>query len=380
MIRVAIINLTSGGLSGGNVKTMTNLVPLLRNEPCVSASEVFVPKAVLQLPLLKTKNLRTWPEQDWMSGYFCLKKQIQKFAPDVIFIPTAVSLNFKDIPTVVMIRNMEALAKPFGGNSFRVGIKNLLRRYMAKTVIAVSDFVKEFLVNKYNIPTYKIDTIYHGVNPPPAPQSTVRPEVPGWQDEQPFLFTAGSLVFYRGLQDIIRTMVLLKNKSLPHKLLVAGASLNGTSKYEKHMKQLADKNGIASRIVWLGQLSPEEMSWCFYHCEAFIMTSRLEACPNLALEALSHGCINISTATPPMPEIFDKEAMYYRAGYPKELVNQIINVTNLKPEQEKYMQNAARARANIFSWPTTVERIIQVLQKSIVDNRKTYSNKKEIVV
>jgi glycosyltransferase involved in cell wall biosynthesis len=187
-----------------------------------------------------------------------------------------------------MIQNMEALLQPFGGNPISVGIKNLLRREMARyacrnatRIIAISQFVHDFLVEKWRIPSWKIGVVHHGIESPISSKKMVKPSRLDKLKVEPFLFTAGALLYYRGLEDIILAINLLKERYPSHKLLIAGESIRETSGYKKRMKQLVDEFGLASRIIWLGHLSQAEMSWCFHHCEAFAMTSRIEACPNI---------------------------------------------------------------------------------------------------
>ena len=74
--------------------------------------------------------------------------------------------------------------------------------------------------------------------------------------------------------------------------------------YGARMQHLAAKLGVARAIIWTGHLSPPEMAWAYGRCAAFVVTSRAEACPNVALEALSHGAPVVSTTQDPMPEFF----------------------------------------------------------------------------
>ncbi len=370
-MRLAIINITGGGLSYGGLKTMNSLVPRLIHSPRVKEAHVVVPQKVAKLSSPSEQNSFTWSNSDMILRYCALKQEIKKLAPDVIYIPNAAWINFGTIPIVVMVRNMEALAKPFGGNTAPIMIKNLLRMFRAKIacqqatrIIAVSEFVREFLVNKWNIPSRKIDVIYHGVDTTSL-EDMVVPEILAGQNKQEFLFTAGSLVSYRGLEDIVKAMSILKNKSVPHKLFIAGASLKDTSGYEKKIKYMVDREGVASSIIWLGQLSMAEMAWCYYHCQAFIMTSRLEACPNLVLEALSQGCINISTLHPPMPEFFKHGAFYYNAGRPEELEKLILKVIGLSASKKEEMRKTALTIAERFSWAIATEKTLDCLQRAV---------------
>ena len=95
-------------------------------------------------------------------------------------------------------------------------------------------------------------------------------------------------------------------------------------------------------MVWAGQLTEPEMAWCFGHCEAFVMTSRAEACPNVALEAMSHGCRVVSTSQPPMPEFFGEAAAYYRGGDARDLARAVRGLLGESPEACRNRREAAR--------------------------------------
>ena len=133
-------------------------------------------------------------------------------------------------------------------------------------------------------------------------------------DAVEFLFTAGSIRPARGLEDLVEALPGLSGRSLPSTVVIAGRSDSGTSGYQKALTERARQLGVANRIVWAGSLGEAEMVWCFRHCAAFVMTSRVEACPNVVLEAMSQGCACVSADGPPMPEFFGDTAVYYRAG------------------------------------------------------------------
>jgi len=128
-VKIAIVNLTSGGLSGGYLKYLVNLVPLLRQDPRVTKLDVFVPEGVL-LPA-HCGSLRMWPKRDGAAGFPTLRGTLASLAPDVVFFPTARLVDCGAIPTVVMVRNMEPLLVPFGGNGWRESLRNLARARVA---------------------------------------------------------------------------------------------------------------------------------------------------------------------------------------------------------------------------------------------------------
>src|SRR5690349_4148490 len=116
-MKIALVTLTRGNVSGGSRKHLQRVVPLLRAHPEVERVDVFMPQS------LRGNDDRSWPEHDELFGFRELRRSLIELRPDVVFIPTARMLRLP-MPVVTMVRNMEPLEVPFGGNPIAEGIKN----------------------------------------------------------------------------------------------------------------------------------------------------------------------------------------------------------------------------------------------------------------
>ena len=369
-MRVAVVNLTAGGLSGGYLKYLRRIVPLLASHPDIESLEVFAPERVRAQVADQGWRLATWPADDARRGFRGLKRAVRDLRPDVVFIPTANWLDFGGTPTVVMVRNMEPLEVPFGGNPLRESLRNLARRTVARRacrhatrVIAVSSHVREFLVARWRTPAAKVSIVYHGVDVPGATSTAGVPASLGGGAPGDFLFTAGSIRPARGLHDLIEALPLMQEAGLPGTLVIAGRPDAATHGYQRRLIARAQRLGVAGRIIWAGGLSEEEMRWCFRHCAVFVMTSRAEACPNVALEAMSHGCACVSVDRAPMPEFFGGGAEYYRAGDAAALAAGVRRLSSSDARQERTA--AALARARSFDWNTTARMTVAELRAAV---------------
>jgi glycosyltransferase involved in cell wall biosynthesis len=267
-----------------------------------------------------------------------------------------------------MVHNMEPMVIPFGGNPWMEGLKNILRRYAAKRactratrIIAVSGFVRDYLVQRWRIDASKVCMVPHGTQQP-DPRLAVKPTALVGDEPPPFVFSAGTIRPYRGIEDIIAALSAPSLQGIQCRLLVAGGTTRGLRSYGARLRRLAARRGVAARITWAGEFPPAQMAWCFEHCAAFVMTSRVEACPITALEALSHGCMIVSTRLPPMPEFFGDAALYYTAADGADLARQLTTVLDRSPEQRASLRVAAQRRASQFSWQETVRKTIEQLQ------------------
>jgi glycosyltransferase involved in cell wall biosynthesis len=358
-MRLAVVNPTAGGLSGGYRKYLERLAPLMAADPRVTSLTMFVPAGVT-LGIDPHIEVRSCPAAV-RGGFGALARDVVAGRPDVVFIPTARHAVFGATPVVVMMRNMEPLMVPFSGNPWREAAKNVARAWAARRacnraarVIAVSRHVRDVVVERWSIVPERVGVVYHGVD-------AVEEQLDWKPSGRQTLFTAGSIRPARGLEDVIRALSLVEPDV---HLVIAGRVDAGCEPYAGRLRSLAVQKGVADRIVWAGQLGASEMKCAFLQCVAFVMTSRAEACPNVALEAMSCGCASVSVDHAPMPEFFADAALYYRAGQPDALAARIRELV-ADPAAQDRLGRRGRQRALSFTWERTRDQTIEQLERAI---------------
>ena len=359
-------------MSGGYRTYLSRLVPLLAAHPQIEALLVGMPE---------TMDVAEWREGassvQWLSLRCGLaargreagreaRTAIDRFAPDVIFIPTSRHFALDGIPVVSMVRNMIPLT-PREATSGMERVRNWARLHQMKQavqrstrVIAVSQFVRDSLVTEVGIPKDRVGVVYHGID-----SSSMLPlRKPSlFQGNSPacFVFTAGEMYRYRALEDLIHAWTRLRDLGSLPTLVMAGKEGQGMSRYCAGLRRLVSGLGLDSHIRFAGALTRSEMAWCYRHCSMFIMTSRVEACPNTALEAIAHGCIVVAADNPPLPEMFETAAFYYPPGDYQALAVMTQKILQMPDSQKAECQERALHRARQFSWPRCVDRTVKEL-------------------
>jgi glycosyltransferase involved in cell wall biosynthesis len=373
-INLAVVNLTAGGFSGGYRKHLAALLPLLASSPRIGRLHVYSPIQARGLVPGEFGIQSFWTSGDALRGYRSLRGWLRRAEPDVVFIPTARWLDLGATPSVIMVRNMEPLETPFAGSGWLESLRNAGRRYAAQRacrratrIIAVSNHVRDYLTTEWGVANDRIGVVYPGVDIPSSGDLAARPAgLAAHVDAGRFLFTAGSIRPARGLEDAVHALAILAEQGTRIPLVIAG-SVSGSSSYATRIRSLAQSLGVAAQIVWAGQLSAAEMSWCHRHCAAFVMTSRVEACPNTALEALAHGTITVSSTRPPMPEFFGDAALYYTAGDAPSLAESLGVALKLDgPERERFAQRGI-ALARAFTWQRSATMTLDQLEASCAE-------------
>jgi glycosyltransferase involved in cell wall biosynthesis len=361
-LRVAVVNLTSGGFSGGYSKYLREIAPRLRNDPRIASVTMVGPESVA------SQMDWHWPDDDARRGRRALRGYLERWRPDVVFTPTARSFRWRGAPMVTMVRNMESLAMPFSAPTPGERLRNV-GRYLAAwssvrratRVIAVSDFVRTFLIDKWSVAPSSIGVVRHGVDIA-DPRAAVRPAALVSTPARMTIFAAGSIRPARGIDDVLEALVKLEERGTHGALWFGGAPTAGAEPYHDALRKRAEAAGVASQIQWLGTLSASEMQWCFTHADAFVMTSRVEACPNTVLEAMAAGARSISTRLAPMEEFYGDTASYYEAGSSHSLARALERVWGESRETGRWFRERSRQRACFFTWDGTVQRTISELQ------------------
>ncbi len=369
-MKIAILNLTGSGISGGYKKYLQNMLPLFAEDPrvdgvlCASPQAFKIEDWIAPHPKLHLVSCQPFrflhhkPDRE-------LEKELAVFDPSVIFVPISRYIRFRNVPVVTMIQNMAPLvAGAWSGWKECAGLaaqwlETRLAVSKSVKVIAMSDFVRQFLCKKWGMPKEKIQLIYFGNSTPaenPRRPSALPAE--GWDD---FLFTAGSVEQYRGLEDIILCAAHARSAGRPMKIVIGGSARKAMLPYQARLKALADKMGVSDDLCWVGQLTLEEMTWSYNNCSVFIMTSRVESFAVVVLEALTHGCQCVSTDNPPLPEAFGGSALHYQPGDHKALARKIFEVLDRTPAEQQATREKVRARNADFSWSATAAQTIETL-------------------
>ncbi|MDI6448182.1 glycosyltransferase family 4 protein [Anaerobaca lacustris] len=378
-----MLNITAGGMSGGYKTHLARLVPLLAEYPEVESLLVGMPQTV---------DIAEWresaPSVQWVPLRCTLaargrevgreaRMMIERFRPDVLFIPTARHFAWNGTPVVSMVRNM--MPAVLGHSVYPTEwIRNWGRlRQMQSAVrrsdrvIAISQFVRDYLTDDLGLDQSRVGVVYHGIDP--VDERDMRQPV-AVSDELRggFVFTAGLIYPYRGLEYLIEAWGHLRTGSDRPPLVIAGKIGQGMKRYYRKLVGMVERRGLASHIRFVGVLNRGEMAWCYRNCSAFVMTSRVEACPNIALEAMAHGCVCISTDNPPMPEVFGEAARYYRAGAADQLAQHIRDIVALPRDQREQIGRHALTQAGRFTWQACCEKTVEELQKAITHHDRDW--------
>ena len=290
-----------------------------------------------------------------------LPRYLEESGADVCFTPYQVNWRaFRHQHTrckdVLMIRNMEPFhfrryqysPKTWGRNMLLKKLSDIsLKR--AERVIAVSQFAEDYLSHTLGLGPDRMKKVYHGRHPgfsaagdEHADQSLC--EALGvWR---PFILMCGSLLPYRRCEDLLEAYKRFHERWNVD-LVIAGTGTD--SQYRAQLEALRLRSGVAHRIHFVGHVNRETIQALYRRTKVCVFTTEIEACPNVAIEAMSSGCVNVSSACPPLPEIFAGASVFYKPRDIDDLGRQVERALH-DDALRRELRNRALARAEEFSW------------------------------
>ena len=117
--------------------------------------------------------------------------------------------------------------------------------------------------------------------------------------------------------------------------------MNG-SRSNFFLRDLANKLGVADRVVFCGSLSSDQMATYYDSLDIYIQPSKQEGLPRAVIEAMSRGCPVIGTNIAGIPELIQADFLF-KKGSTEEFVkalDRIIKSDLLKIATENF--NKAR--------------------------------------
>jgi glycosyltransferase involved in cell wall biosynthesis len=374
-MNVAILVPTRSGGSGGLIKHLKEVVPRMSKNTVADRISVFVPKNIfggLQLP---GAQIRTVSENDFKTGFREMGRLVDADPFDAVLITTPRPVPVRRHPCVYMVQNIEPIQRP----SYTMPLAWRLRLWLlrqeigislkrATCVIALSNNLKSELSKRYQIKPDNIHVVYHGFDPCETGSSS-RPVID--MPDRGFLFSAGSIVPYRGYEDIIRASAVLVSSGVKiPTVILAGHGVDDSNSYFRSLVKLARALNVEAKILWPGFLSRREMTWCYQHARMFIETSRAEAFPNILVEAIGNGCVCVSCDHPPMPEVFGDSALYYPTGDKVALARRIREVMEANEDVTEEWSRKTKLRASSFSWDRCAVETVDVLKCALEKYRR----------
>ena len=250
--------------------------------------------------------------------FFCQNRFLRKHGIRRCFIPVYCrTLLNGGITYVNTIHDLQAAHYPEYHPFHEIAYSRLcwwLDTHCSKHIVAISDWVRQDIIDRYHVKSERITTIY---NPITVDKNEVIPFAELSQkygvSEKNFYYTVSQLIPHKNLDTIIAVMKQIKEQKidLPTRLLISG--VNGESR-EKLMKQIKEQ-GLEREVTLTGFVDNAERNALYRYSRAFLFPSVFEGFGMPPIEAMLFGTIVITTNRASVPEVTQNKANYVKDPY-----------------------------------------------------------------
>ncbi len=271
---------------------------------------------------------------------------------------------FWNHPSVVTIHDLITLDYPElcqkeSALYFNLFFPNSIKK--ATKIIAVSNKVRDEIVNRFEILPNNIEVIYHGIDDSFKKVQSVdilnrirnKYKLP-----QQFILFVGNIEPKKNLERLIEAFNQLKiHKALKHKLVVVGK--NGW-KY-KSMYKLIQKLNIGSEILFTGYVPQEDLSGIYSLADLFVFPSLCEGFGIPPLEAMACETPVLVSNMGALPEITGGNCLQVSPYQIDDIAKGIYTLLMDKNLRKSTIENSKKWVKN-FSWERAASQTMKVYE------------------
>ena len=238
----------------------------------------------------------------------------------------------------------------------RLVVPRILKK--CKRIITVSNFEKNNIMSKLDLPQGKIAMIYNGYNEWFKPLDDTEQIYKKYIDSSGYFFFLGNTDPKKNTE---RTLVAyskyLEKSEVKRRLLMADLD-------KSFLSSIIERNHIENilpQIVMPGYIVNKDLPYIYNNAFAFLYTSLRESFGIPLLEAMACGTPVITSNTSSMPEIGGSEAILINPEDPDEIAEKMLL---LEKDEELYQRQKkiGPIRAKCFSWQQTAEHLLDLYE------------------
>jgi glycogen(starch) synthase len=231
----------------------------------------------------------------------------------------------------------------------------------ADKIIAVSQFTKRIIIEKYGINPDKITVIYNAVYP--ISQG----------EKQKLVLFLGRLTIQKGADVFLRAAKKVTEFEPGVRFVVAGAG-----DLLPDLITQAVELGISNRVIFTDRLTDEEMKHMYGIASVYVMPSVSEPFGITALEAISAGTPTIASKTAGVCETFHN-CLKVDFWDSDEIASKIISLLRYESLSNALTENG-RKEIELFTWDNVAEKTLDIyngldaarLKKQLEERERIY--------
>jgi glycosyltransferase involved in cell wall biosynthesis len=317
------------------------------------------------LKLLNAVDLTSIPLRRYIASGIYKGLGLMKGA-SVLHYPQHVFPHVMRMECPVIITVVDIIHEFFPGN---FSMRDLKRREVshrpsaeaATRIIAISDFTKKTLMEKYGIDSERISVVHLGcdeafdVEDPVAMEGVKRKyDLP----ERFLLYTAATWP-HKNHINLIRGMKILKEKyGFRDKLILTGFPVAG---HDEIMSEIS-ASGLSEDVRFIGYVPERELPPLFKLATLMVFPSLFEGFGIPVVEAMKAGLPVASSNAASLPEVGGDAVLYFDPENPEDISRKVMTLIEDRDMRGKLVERGIM-RASQFTWEKTAVETLKVYKE-----------------
>jgi glycosyltransferase involved in cell wall biosynthesis len=335
--------------------------------PMAGPGQVLLPWLMRHLALAKALRSLFQAFQDHL-GYD-LTGEIERLEPDLVHFPQSVMDPLTlSLPCVLTLHDIQQEYHPEFFTAQELQFRQ--RTYKpsaekASLIITDSEFTRQTLVEKYQVPATKVYSIFMGVDHTVFRSDHSQEELQRLKEKyclpEQFAFCPANTWPHKNHVRLVRAWALLRRYASVHcPLVLTGKAREGHGIFLAEVERL----GLQREVLFLGYVPRREMSLLYAAASFLIFPSLFEGFGLPVLEAMASGCpVACSNLTTP-PEIAGGAALLFDP-YSEEEIAEAARRLLEDGETRQTLRQRGLERSREFSWEKTARETLQVYYKAV---------------
>lgn len=301
---------------------------------------------------------------------YVVPRVVRKYKPDLFLSPDGYLSLRTTLPSIAVIHDLNFEAFPKDLPRFSSWH---YRRYFPKyahtaaRIATVSEFSKTDLIQRYGIPSERIDVVYNGLHQAFHPLDVAEKQASRkrFGSDHPYIVYVGAQTPRKNLQRLFTAFDrFVTNSGLPHRLVLVGEKMFWSAEMSRAFSAMKHK----SRVLFTGRLESTDLNEAVGGADAMAFVSYYEGFGVPLIEAFAAGVPVVAGNLTSLPEI---------AGGAAILVNP-FDIDAIAQGLEDAVRNdslrakkiaAGLARAQDFTWERTADLLWRTIAEVLYSAR-----------
>lgn len=186
----------------------------------------------------------------------------------------------------------------------------------------------------------------------------------GFKPEETIILFAGRIAKIKNIDFLIRSFALVKNEISNTMLVIVGRG-----KEQKHLENLVKELNLEKRVIFMGEVSPENMPEVYNCSDVYAISSYSEGDPIVVREALACGIPVVSTNVGDLKDIVSNEMLgkIVNSYNEKEFAEALIETIEIvKGSPEKVIKKCREVALERFTFERILKEFIEVYEEALI--------------